>query len=245
MDLQDALTQAGWNVLPFSYRMLCAGVALLVGVGSAMFFQELAAGVSGVICFWVLQALPAVFAQKRADDLEADLSVALRLMAVQLPFSGFECAVENAVKTGLPNCHPALLAWARAVESGESVSTSLRRLSSQTNSLWVRKAAMQILFSYRQGSGAPLLALADELSARHVEKRRLFASKTVFLSAWFVVLGSLVPMMLAAYVLVGSAFLSFSFSPEFVLAGFALGLPLVLGLVVFYAFLVAPGGLRG
>lgn len=245
MDVRDALTQAGWRVSPFAYRLLCASVSLVVGVSAAFFFGHAGAALLGVALFVVLMRVPAVFARKKAEDLEAELATVLRLVAVQLPFAGFETAVQNAVELGVPRPHPALCAWAKAVGIGENVAASLQRLSRHSSSLWVKKAAMQVFFAYRQGRGETLWAVADELAARHAEKQRGFAAKTVFLSAWFVVLGSLVPMMLAAYVLVGSAFLSFSFSPELVWAGFALGLPLLLGLVVVYAFLVSPGGWHG
>jgi hypothetical protein len=84
--------------------------------------------------------------------------------------------------------------------------------------------------------------LADECGNVHGFALQSFAAKTAFLSLWFVVLGALVPLMLAAYVLVGPVFLPLDVPPTLVWLFFAVGLPLVLLSVVGVAASLRPGG---
>ncbi len=182
-----------------------------------------------------------VRARQRAEALEWQLSALLRVLSVQLSETDFEDRLLDALGA-IERPEPALFALQRDLAAGKPLTESLASFSQNTPSLLAKKAAMQLMLCYQSGKSGMLDAMADELGGGHAVRLQAFAARSAFLSLWFVVLGALVPLMLAAMALVGAAFLPLDMPPLAVLLFFAAGVPLGLLCIVLFAAALRPGG---
>lgn len=244
MSLSSNLADAGWLFGTRLYKVLC--VAGVVAAGIIAAFIGAQAGLDASVCFFVgalftsvpCVLLPGALARRQMRRLESQFGVLLRLLSVRLAFEPFEPALFGAcVQTQRP--HPALRRLAHDVRQGVPTLTALRRLSSSP-SVPVRKAAMQLAFTYRQGDASALDALADEFSHLHSAAVQRFAARTSFSSVWFEAIGAMLPLLLSAYVLIGASFLDFTFSPSLPFWMLAVTFPLVDAALVAHLLLDAP-----
>ncbi|MBI2445362.1 hypothetical protein HYV43_03175 [Candidatus Micrarchaeota archaeon] len=244
VSFSSVLEAAGWPHGWPAYAGAClaavgasAGAAALIGsqagLDAGACFAVVALAVS-VPCF----LLPGALSRRQVCRLESQLGSALRLLSVRLAFEPFEPALCGAcLQAQRP--HPALARLAHDVQCGVPPLSALRRFGASP-SVPVRKAAMQLAFCYRHGDASALAALADEFSHLQSAALQRFASRTSFASVWFEALGSLLPLLLSAYVLIGASFLDFTFPPALPFWMLAVGFPLLIGVLLMHVLLDAP-----
>ncbi|HLD76436.1 MAG TPA: hypothetical protein VI874_05420 [Candidatus Norongarragalinales archaeon] len=191
-----------------------------------------------IAAYW---AYPRWKASKRSERLEEEMPLFLRLCQVNSAHLPFERAIEYAA-SDLPNVSRFFSPVLAGLRSGKAVSSSLAFLSAQNPSPQVQRTCLQLGFSYTQGRFESLTLLASEFHNLQKQRLRAFASKTSFLSAWFVVLSCLCPALFFSYALVGSSLLSFTLTATDVLAVLGIFFPAVCALLVAWALSETPGG---
>src|SRR3989344_7770363 len=168
------------------------------------------------------------FAQTRkAAEMERDLPLLLRSIAVDLHFkTPFETALEN-VSHGYGALSEEFKKISSDVRLGLSVPEALRRFAQRSSSIGVKRAVAQLVFSYEHGFASEgLRKLADELIQQQRIKSREFAAKQAFFGLLFIAASTIVPALFSAYVMVGSAFLDFTFFATDIVVFFAFVFPL-------------------
>jgi pilus assembly protein TadC len=194
----------------------------------AVFFASLA------VMFLALTQYPSYRKKRRAQEIEAELSVALRAMRVELDSTSFERVLRNAAG-GYGELGKEFLKVVKEIEGGESVSNSLNNFSQRVDSLLARRAVTQLAFTYEHGGGSEgLKKLSDELASVQKARGKEYAAKLSFLGLVFIAVSTIVPALFSAYVVVGSAFMEAVFTKEQVLAAFLVVFPLLDAAVLFY-----------
>jgi len=239
------LHAAGWPYPAYVFWAALVSVSALAGALAAFVAMQwgvdplasfaLVTFLSGVL----IHRLPALAAARSCQRLESQVGSLLRLLAVRLSFEPFELALQAAASQPA-RPHPVLACLAQDVRRGLPTLSALHRLSNATSSALVKKAAMQLSFCYRQGDASALSSLADEFSQVHACALQRFSARTSFASVWFETSAALLPLLLSAYLLVGTSFLRFTFSPSAPFWLLALVLPLVNAVLVATVFLGAP-----
>jgi len=205
-------------------------------VGGGFLFSFFAGAAIGGLVAW---RLPFWLKQKDVRRLEAQTGGLLRVLSVRLVFEPFEPAlICAALQSSKP--HSALVRLAHDLQCGVPAFSALRRFGAASPSVAVKKASMQLAFAYRRGDAAGLSAVADEFSQQEAAAWQRFAGRTGFASVWFEAAGALLPLLLSAYVLVGSSFLDFTFPPALAFWTLAVIFPLLSAALVAYVWLESP-----
>ena len=240
-NLRDArrnLAQAGMRVGPqewLSFSLFASAFLGLVAaiIGATAATLEIAA-VLALLVFALLLLLltryPAYAKLKRAELVERDLPIALGAISVDLQANtAFERALARTAKGDYGEAGHELRRVLRDVEEGgESMQEALRRAAERVDSLLVKRAYMQLAFAYEHGApGAEgLRRLADEMIGLQAAKARQYSARMTFFGLLFVSVSCILPAFFSAYVIVGSAFLQLTLSPNDILLAFCVLFPL-------------------
>lgn len=178
-------------------------------MGFVVFFLSFA------VALLILKNTPAYLKKRRAVRIEAELPIALRSIAVELSFNtSFEKALSSASRYGAfgKEVSKAL----NEVESGAaSVSDALRGLGERVDSLLLKRACAQLVFTYEHGLRSEgLRKLANELVSVQKSRSREYAAKLGFVGLAFIAVACIIPALFAAYAMVGSSFMDITFSVE-------------------------------
>ncbi len=226
---------------------LAAFVALAASsealVGLAVFFLVFA------LVFAVCFNYPRLAAAKRAEEIERDLAVALRAIAIQIAAgSGFEAVLrrESRGESELSKEFVRVLRDSERIGLGSSFTVAGARAASPL----AQRAFAQLRFAAEHGSrgsagGDSLRRLADELVGLQKTRAREFAAKQAFFGLFFVSVACVAPALFAAYVIVGGAFLELSFGATEVLLAFVVLFPLVDAAILAYLRWKTPKLLSG
>jgi pilus assembly protein TadC len=241
--LRRDLSQAGCNrVAAVEWVSASLFLALLAAVLAA--FAALAASgdaLVAVAAFFLVFAIvfgmafnwPRLAAAKRAEEIERDLAIALRSIAIELAAgASFESALHRSAAGGVGGSGSELSGeFSRVLREAERSGTALALTAAgnRVASPLASRAFAQLRFAFEHGktSGDALRKLADELVSVQKTRAREFAAKQAFFGMLFVSVACIVPALFAAYVIVGGAFLELSFGATEVLLAFCVLFPLV------------------
>jgi len=181
------------------------------------------------ISFLILSKYPAYEKRKRAERIESEFSMALREMVAEIEMGlSFEKSFSAIGRGSYGELSREFRRANAEIESyGASVSEALRGVAERVDSVLVKRICMQLIFSYERGlKGEGLRELANSLVSLQKTKSREFSAKFSFLGILFMSVSCIVPAIFAAYVIIGSSFLSFSFSSQDILTAYALVFPI-------------------
>ncbi len=250
--VQNNLVQASLSVTAKEYLSFSLLSSLVSGLSA--FFALLFLGTPPAqsfalsllffaLLFLCLFKLPAVLKKRRAEVIERDLAIALRAIAVDISLNTpFEKALRNVASSRYEELSRETSRALRDVESsGLSVPDALRQMASRVDSLVVKRACMQLCFTYEHGlKGEGLRKLADELASLQKAKSRQYSAQLSLFGLLFITLSCIVPALFSAYVVVGSAFLELSFTPSDVFFAYVLVFPALDSLVLLYLYSRSP-----
>lgn len=225
------VTAAVWADASLFAALVLGAMTLFIGlaafgdllIGLAVFFTAFAA------IFGLVFNYPALAAAKRAEEIERDLSIALRSIAIQLASgSSFESVLRREARGGsgeLSGEFTRVLREAERTGLGVALTSAGTRCASGA----AQRAFAQMRFACEHGkAGAESLRrLADELVSVQKARAREFAAQQAFFGLLFVSVACIAPALFAAYVIVGGAFLELSFGAGEVLFAFCVLFPLI------------------
>ncbi len=189
---------------------------------------------------------PKIAKGKRAESIERDLPLFLRSACVQLSFGKpFESVIASGA-SGYGELSRELSRASSEIKRGYAVQKALANFSDRIDSTACQRAALQLAFVYERGFGIEALRkLAGELIERQRFKSRVFAGKQAFFGLLFISTSAIIPALFSAYVMIGSSFLSLTFSRQDVLLAFAVVFPLSDCLILLYLSESKPKVLSG
>lgn len=230
------VSSAMLSVLAFIPSFFMLGLFSAIGVA---FF-------SFSVVLLVFLHYPKIAKRKRAESIERDLPLFLRSACVQLSFGKpFESVIESGA-SGYGELSRELSRASAEIKRGYPVQKALAAFSGRVDSLVCQRAALQLAFVYERGFGVEgLRKLADELIERQRFKSRVFAGKQAFFGLLFISASAIVPALFSAYVMIGSSFLSLTFSRADILLAFAVVFPLSDFLILLYLSESKPKVLSG
>ncbi|HII39500.1 TPA: type II secretion system F family protein [Candidatus Micrarchaeota archaeon] len=250
--IQRNLSQADLRINSIHYATLALVASAFAGATSLLaglyFISEPAYAVAlAILCFaaafLALLKYPEARKKSRASEIERELSIALRTIAVELRCNTpFEKTLRNLAKSK----YPLLAAEAKRILSeielgGKTPPEALKEFSDRVDSLIVRRAVVQLVFSYEHGLQTEgIKKLADELVNLQKIRSQQYASQMAFLGLMFIAVSCIIPALFAAYVIVGSSFLDSSFTNVDILLAFVIVFPLVDIALLAYMRMQAP-----
>jgi Flp pilus assembly protein TadB len=214
--------QADLSVTSRDWLSFSTIASLFAGALSAMAFfyasgEIMASTAVFLACFaaalFVLKNTPGYMKKRRAARVEAELPIALRSIATEITFnSSFEKALSSAKRYGVLG-NEVSKALKEIESGGASVSDALRNLGERVDSLLLKRACAQLVFTYEHGlrSGG-LRKLANELIAVQKARSMEYSAKLGFMGLAFIAVACIVPALFAAYAMVGSSFMDLTFS---------------------------------
>jgi type II secretory pathway component PulF len=121
------------------------------------------------------------------------------------------------------------------VDRGKSFPQAMKSLSEKSESKFFKRFCQQLALFSEEGKGSESISkLAEEVSENQKNKARVHSAQLSFLSLFFMAIGCILPSLLAAYVIAGSAFLETHFSTEFVFLAFVVAFPLADSAILLY-----------
>lgn len=241
--LEKNLLQANTRTSPARWSNFALAAALVVGLLAfilALFALDfpLAFAVFFIafsLAFLVFLRAPAFAARARGEIVERDLGVALRAASIELNSGASFERVMRELSFGYGELSGEFSRVLSSVARGSGFGEAFRASGERVDSLLFKRACAQLAFVYEHGlKGEGLRKLADELLLLQKTSAREFNAKASFFGLLFIAVSCIMPALFGAYVIVGSSFLSFSFSSSEVLAAFVLLFPLLdLALLLF------------
>ncbi|MEM4255433.1 MAG: type II secretion system F family protein [Candidatus Norongarragalinales archaeon] len=241
--LEKDLLQSSLDFDARVYSSFCFSFALALGAVSLAFSLALSDAVAALS--FSLPVFSAVFAaslylpwflkKRRAAEIERDLPLFLRGAAVDLSLAtAFEKTLEGGA-SGFGALGEELARVCAEFKRGHSVQSALLRFSDRVDSIQVKRAVMQLCFSYEHGfADEEMKKLADELIQQQRVKSREFAAKQAFFGLLFIAASTIVPALFSAYVMIGSSFLSLTFTTADIVVFFVIVFPLADFAILFY-----------
>lgn len=241
--LERNLRQAGLRYSPRAY----SGFSLILASAFAALVFLLALSFSGLLSSFSIAALffsltlffmleyPSMLRKRKAAEVERDLPLLLRAFATGVVLKEpFEKTLSSSCKSYGALGSELSIAM-REVQRGVPVPRALEDFSNRVDSTACKRAAVQLAFVYERGFGEEgLRKLAGELVEQQRFKSRVFAAQQSFFGLLFVSASTIVPALFSAYVIVGSSFLSMTFSPRDVIIAFAVVFPAIDFLILYY-----------
>jgi len=233
--LERDLLQASLSFNARKYASFCFSFALAIAVLAFLFSLAFVGMLSSLslsafafaAVFFCLLYYPALAKKRRAEEIERDLPLFLRNASVDLGLGmAFEKMLESSCE-GYGELSGEMRKAVGEINSGRPVQQSLLHFTSRVDSLSLKRSVMQLCFSYENGFDCEgMCKLADELIQQQRIKSREFAAKQAFFGLLFIAASTIVPALFSAYVMVGSAFLSLTFSATDIVVFFAFVFPL-------------------
>lgn len=229
--------------LPINEYALLMGallLAALIAVGYPLLESTLAGLLVGVVMgggelFW-----KRLESRRKAHAIREGLASALMdleiLLSLQWPF---ERALSECLLADPKNAFWKWLATEWKSNGNEFFPDVVARLVLKTNDGLVIQALDQLEIAYRStkrtSTGFGLHPYAVFLLEKQRVARKAAGKKMALVSVLFVMTGSVIPGLLQSFLLVGSAFLDFSVSPEMIFFGLVVGIPALNGLLLLVA----------
>jgi len=245
-DIQKALIKAD---LPLKSRdflliSICFSLvlALIVSIISFYFLDlELAYSIVVFIIVFsllslLLKRLPKMLSKARASSIEADLSIAVRAIAIQLNMKvPFDVALENTAYANY-KCSQELKRVVKETNGGASIPEALYNMSERIDSTIVKKIIVQLVRTYEEGGkgGNSLKKLADEIISMQKIRFREFSAQLSFLGLLFIAFACIAPTLSLTYGLVASMFFDVKLSSFVVWLLFLLIFPLINAGIILY-----------
>lgn len=223
-----------------------AGIfGIMAWIFAALFLKDALTGFFwgfGLTCvgFGVLLWQPVSRRKQNALKAEADLPFVLMTISVELSLNiSFERVLFSAGQTGFGNASRLFaIAYREIHEKGASVHEAIHALARQLVSADAKRAVLQVLVAYEQGSGKRRAEIvrrsAEALLAKQRIASKAFSNQVALYSLVFIVVSAVVPAIFQVMVVAGSGFLDLSLTPLQVLLLVAVGFPL-LNISVLYA----------
>jgi pilus assembly protein TadC len=185
------------------------------------------------ISFLALFKLPSYQKKKLAEEMERELTIALRTIVIEIKLDlPFEKIINEVSIGNYGKLSGEFQKISREIDAGESVPDALLNFSQRVDSPFISRVVSQLAFCYEHGTKSEALGkLADEISLLQKTKTREFASKMSFLGLLFIAIACIVPALFAAYIIIGSSFLSLSINEADIYIAYLFVFPLM-GLVV-------------
>ncbi|MFH1750078.1 MAG: type II secretion system F family protein [Candidatus Micrarchaeota archaeon] len=244
--LQHELDQSGLHIAAeewISFSIISAGFAALCCFPLAFIFLHdlpIAFAISPALFLMLallLLKIPAYLKRKRAEEIEAGLLLAIPQIAAQMRLgSPFEEIIGNAANSAPGELGGEFRRMANCMNcGGMPPDEALMIFSREVDSEFVRRAAMQLVFEYRNGNGGDGLSnLGKELAVFMRTRAKSFSSKMAVWGLVFIAISCIVPALFAAYLIIGSAFLALSFTENDIYFAFGLLFPLLDAGVLLY-----------
>ena len=233
------LRQARMATSPQQFGQFCFGIALLVAIAASLpafallpLLQAVALTVLAfAIVFWLARTWPARRARSIGQRIEAVLPAALRSIGVELNVNTpFEAALATIATGEYGELSAEFRKLLAEVDAGTSIPDALARLGQRVDSTALKRVAAQLASAYEGGfpqPGEALKALAAEQQDLQAAAAKQYSARMAFMGLAFIAVACVVPALFQAYVVVGSAFLAVSFSPQQVLLIYVLLFPLI------------------
>lgn len=183
--------------------------------------------------FLLIKSVPSMLKKRRAAKLEAELPMILRSIAVQLNINTpFEMCIKSIAESNYWLSDEFKKAH-KELKAGASIPQALTSISGRIDSNLMKRAMNQLIVCYEQGTkGDALKRIADELTSTQLAGIREFGGKMAFFGLLFIAASCLLPAFFEVFVVVGSSFLSLSFSLGHIWVAFLLFFPLLNILII-------------
>ncbi len=249
--LRIDLKQAGINVSADEYASIALPSSIVISLFlTAGYFLSSGEAIFSIAIFFAAlsvalyasMTIPAIVKQSRAERIESELPVILRMMAVEINMKiPFEKTLENI---GYSSYYASLefkTVSSEVEKSGASVQEALVHASERVHSIIFKRAVAQLIFAYETGSdGEPLKKLADELMQIQKAKAREHSAKLAVMGLLFITLSCILPALFQVYSIVGSTFLATGFSTSDVWLAYLVAFPSINLLVLAFIQIKTP-----
>jgi len=253
MELRRDLIQANIKISPknyltisiiFSFATLIFSFYFLLNYEN-IYISFLISLILSLILFLFLKRLPKILAMNRAEKIESDFPIALRIIASQLkmkiPFE--ECI--KSVSSGY-NCSEEFKRVIIDIEKGVSVQEALMKMSERVNSRAVRKAILQLIVAYEEGTkGEEIKRIADSLIVEQKAKLKEFTAKANIMGLFYVGISCVAPILILTYFLVSSVFLEKKIDVEQIKFLFLFIFPIAIFSMVVFLNMKTPKSILG
>lgn len=183
--------------------------ALLLFLFSAAKIPLIYAPVAGVLfalsCFLFLLCEPWLEAKKYQEELEADMSLGLLVLGIDVE-SGerLRQGLFRISAGGYGHFSKEIGRVLREEAGGASLPESLDGLAGKAGSVYVKRAVMAMKNAYRTGEGKALKMIAEELLVRNENQLREYTSKSGLLSQAATVFTVVLPTMVVCLVMIAA-----------------------------------------
>ncbi|MBI5224293.1 type II secretion system F family protein [Candidatus Micrarchaeota archaeon] len=179
--------------------------------------------------------LPFYLKKKRAEEIEIHLPMALRAISLKiemdLPFEKILKDVSNGGFGELGEEFSIVLREMEILGMEKAISNIGRRVDSE----FARKACQLLIAEYRSGAKSSGIAnLADQVSFHQKTKAQEYFAKSSLLGIAFIAVSCIVPALFATYVVIGSAVLSLTLTPNDIYFAYLVVFPLLSLCVLVY-----------
>jgi pilus assembly protein TadC len=208
----------------------------------SMAIALIAFGVSYIIG----KRIPSVLAKARAEKIESDLPVVLRLIGIQLNMRlPFEIALENIAKWNF-QCSKEFARAIDEISHGASIPEALQMIGNRVDSTIVKRSIAQLVRAYEEGTGGDVLKkLADELINTQKLRLRAFSAQMSFLGLVFIALASIAPTLYLVYAMIAALYLGATITPTEITLMFLIVFPVIVSIVILYLLLRTPRLMTG
>ncbi len=242
--IEKDLRQAGISFpkgkyLPFSLFSSIAISIYFTFLSTFIFSDQLKIAASFLLFFalffYIIKSFPKMEKRKRALQVEADLPMVLRQIAIELEIKmPFGQAMKHIAESDY-RISDEFEKLHKSISKGESVPHTLNEVSERIDSLAFKRSVNQLIISYEYGGDAePIKKIANELINIQLSKTKEFNAKMAFLSLLFIATSCLVPSFFLVFLMVGSVFLSLPFTALHIWAIFLFLFPLLNAIVLLY-----------
>ena len=190
----------------------------------------------GILIFILLiLLLPFYLKKKRAEEIEIYLPSALRAISLKIDMNTpFEKILKDVSNEGFGELGMEFSKVLREMEI-LGMESALRNLGNRVDSDFLREASKQLIVEYRSGAKSSALRnLASQISFHQKTLAQEYFSKSALLGIVFIAVSCIVPALFATYVVIGSAVLSLTLTPNDIYFAYLFMFPLLsLGVLVY------------
>ena len=190
----------------------------------------------GILIFILLiLLLPFYLKKKRAEEIEIYLPSALRAISLKIEMNmPFEKILKDVSNEGFGELGMEFSKVLREMEI-LGMESALRNLGNRVDSDFLREASKQLIVEYRSGAKSSALRnLASQISFHQKTLAQEYFSKSALLGIVFIAVSCIVPALFATYVVIGSAVLSLTLTPNDIYFAYLFMFPLLsLGVLVY------------
>ena len=178
---------------------------------------------------------PSLLKRRRAEQIESDLPMALRALAIQLDIKmPFEQAIKHVGESNY-YISPEFSRVYREIKSGVSVQQALTDLAERIDSQIVKRVVNQMILVYETGgSGEVLKRIANELSDIQFNKLKEYEAKMSFASLIYIATSALIPTFFQMFTVIGGFMLPINITPAHIWLFYLIVFPIINLIVVLY-----------